>query len=56
MNVKNDEHVKMHAELNWCINIFERLDEMLKKYPVAELDVKSLHWLVKQGLKSKKED
>lgn len=55
MNVKNDEHVKLHADLNWCINIFERLDETLKSSSIGIGEIKYIEWLVKQGLKVKKE-
>ena len=55
MNVKNDEHVKLHADLNWCINIFERLDETLKSSSIGIGELKSIEWLVKQGLKIKRE-
>lgn len=44
------------ANIAWCIDIFERIDVILNKSFVSESDIQQIHWLVKQGLKAKKED
>lgn len=44
------------TDLNWCIDILKRIDEILKKSNVSESDLSQIHWLVKQGLKVQKED
>jgi hypothetical protein len=44
------------ADLSWCIDILERIDQILKKPKVSESDLSQVHWLVKQGLKVKKEN
>jgi hypothetical protein len=54
---------KMHTNelikqtnLNWCIDILKRIDDILKKPNVSVSDLSQVHWLVKQGLKVQKED
>ena len=44
------------SDLNWCIDILKRIDEILKKPNVSEADLSQIHWLVKQGLKVEKEE
>lgn len=38
-------------DLNWCIDILKRIDDILKKNNISESDLSQIHWLVKQGLK-----
>jgi hypothetical protein len=56
MTTSNQEHIKTHADLQWCLNVLERIDEVLKRDPISAGDIKSIEWLVKQGLKCKKEE
>lgn len=51
-----NESLLKQADLNWCVDIFQRLDEILKKPNISLSDLSQIHWLVKQGLKVKKED
>lgn len=51
----NNELIKQ-TNLNWCIDILKRIDEILKKPNVSVSDLSQVHWLVKQGLKVQKED
>lgn len=44
------------ADLSWCIDILERIDQILKKSTLSDSDLSQVHWLVKQGLKVKKEN
>jgi hypothetical protein len=44
------------ADLSWCIDILERIDYILKKKNVSDGDLSQVHWLVKQGLKVKREN
>lgn len=44
------------TDLNWCIDILKRIDEILKKPNLSDSDLSQVHWLVKQGLKVQKED
>lgn len=56
MNATNSEHLKTHADLQWCIDVLERIDDILKRSPISAGDIRSIEWLVKQGLKCKKEE
>lgn len=53
------------ANLNWCIDIFKRIEKIINKYPdnmkdgVAAFDytdIQQLKYLVKQGLHAEKKD
>jgi diketogulonate reductase-like aldo/keto reductase len=44
------------TDLNWCIDILKRIDEILKKNNVSEADLAQIHWLVKQALKVEREE
>lgn len=55
METFSKEIVK-NADLAWCIDILERIDNILKKTNVSISDLSQVHWLVKQGLKVKRED
>ena len=44
------------SNLNWCIDILKRIDEILRKPNVSEADLSQIHWLVKQALKVERED
>lgn len=56
MNATNDEYLKVHSDLQWCLNILEQIEEVIKRNPIGLEDIKSIEWLVKQGLKCKKEE
>lgn len=51
----NDDLIKT-TNLNWCIDILKRIDEILKKPNVSEADLSQIHYLVKQGLKVEREE
>ena len=53
--MNNDELIKLN-DLNWCIDILKRIDNILRKTNVSVADLNQVHWLVKQGLKVQKED
>lgn len=44
------------TDLNWCIDILKRIDEILRKTNVSEADLAQIHWLVKQALKVEREE
>lgn len=50
------QELKKTADLNWCIDILKRIDDILKKSNVSESDLSQIHYLVKQGLKVERED
>lgn len=56
MNANNTEYLKLHADAEWMKNILKRIDEILKRDPISVGDIKSIEWLVKQGLKVERED
>lgn len=56
MNATNKDYVKVHSDLQWCLNILEQIQEIIKRNPIEDGDMQSIEWLVKQGLKCKKED
>lgn len=56
MNATNDDYLKVHSDLQWCLNILEQIEEIVKRNPIGLEDIKSIEWLVKQGLKCKKEE
>ena len=56
MNATNDDYVKVHSDLQWCLYVLEQIEEILKHNPIEPEDMKSIEWLVKQGLKCKKEE
>jgi hypothetical protein len=43
------------SDLNWCVDILKRIDEILKKPNISDGDLSAIHWLVKQGLKVERE-
>jgi len=51
-----DPQVKTTTDLNWCLDILKRIDDILKKPNVSEADLAQVHWLVKQALKVERED
>ena len=51
-----DPQLKITSDLNWCLDILKRIDDILKKPNVSEADLAQVHWLVKQALKVEKED
>lgn len=52
----NNNELLTQNDLNWCIDILKRIDDILKKTNVSVADLSQVHWLVKQGLKVQKED
>ena len=56
MTAKNEEYAKVYADLNWCIDILERIEESIKRDSIGIREIKSIEWLVKQGLKVKREE
>lgn len=56
MNALTEDYAKTYAELQWCLNILERIAEVLAKEELTENDRKTLKWLVKQGQKCHRED
>ena len=44
------------TDLNWCLDILKRIDEILRKPNVSEADLSQIHWLVKQALKVEREE
>jgi hypothetical protein len=51
-----DSQLKTTSDLNWCIDILKRIDDILKKPNVSDADLSQIHWLIKQALKVEKED
>jgi diketogulonate reductase-like aldo/keto reductase len=51
-----DLHLKTQTDLNWCLDILKRIDDILKKSTVSEADLSQIHWLVKQALKAEREE
>lgn len=48
--------LKKTADLNWCVDILKRMDEILRKTNLSESDLSQIHYLVKQGLKVEREE
>jgi hypothetical protein len=48
--------VLVENDLDWCVDIFKRIDDILKKPNVSVSDLSQIHWLVKQGLKVEREE
>lgn len=53
MSASNEEYARLHADYVWCMDILERIEEILKNDPLDLDDIKAIQWLVKQGLKCK---
>ena len=53
MNATNQEYIKLHADLNWCIDILERIKDIIDDGPMSIDDLETISYLVKQGLKVK---
>lgn len=53
MNAKNDEYVKLHADLQWTIDILERIKDVIDADRISIDDLETISYLVKQGLKVK---
>lgn len=51
-----DEHLKIQSDLNWCIDILKRIEDIAKKQSILISDIEQIQWLVKQGLKVNKEE
>jgi hypothetical protein len=60
MNQKNLEQVvKLNADLEWCHNIFDHMEDILKHVEENKIDkvtLDTLRWLVKQGKKFRREE
>jgi hypothetical protein len=47
----------LHANYNWCLDIFKRVDEVLKaEYYTPQEKIDGITWLIKQGLKAESEE
>jgi hypothetical protein len=59
MEDKDNQILKLTNDVSWCINILERIDEFLSNQSPDEFtveDLRAISWLVKQGLKVRRED
>jgi hypothetical protein len=59
MEDKDNQILKLTNDVSWCINILERIDEFLSNQSPDEFtitDLEAISWLVKQGLKVRRED
>jgi hypothetical protein len=59
MEDKDNQILKLTNDVSWCINILERIDEFLSNQSPDEFtveDLRAIEWLVKQGLKVRRED
>jgi hypothetical protein len=59
MEDKDNQILKLTNDVSWCINILERIEEFLSNLSPDEFtieDLQSISWLVKQGLKSRREE
>jgi hypothetical protein len=50
------QDLKKTADLNWCIDILKRVDDILRKPNISLSDLSQIHYLVKQGLKVEREE
>lgn len=50
------QDLKKTADLNWCIDILKRIEDIVKQKNISEGQIEQIHWLVKQGLKVEKEE
>lgn len=52
-----DEATKLYADLQWLVDILERIEQAVNKDPfISSEATETIKWLVKQGLKVKRED
>lgn len=57
MDKKDEQIMKLNADLAWCVDVLERIDTILKADHIQlQEQVDGIIWLVKQGLKVKRED
>ena len=56
MSADNREYVLLHANVKWMKDILLRMEEILSESDLDDIDVDSLRWLVKQGLKAEREE
>jgi len=59
MEDKDIQILKLTNDVSWCINILERIDEFLSNQSPDEFtveDLRAIEWLVKQGLKVRREE
>lgn len=59
MEDKDNQILRLTNDVSWCINILERIDEFLSNQSPDEFtitDLEAISWLVKQGLKVRRED
>jgi hypothetical protein len=51
------ELAKVHADLQWVLDILVRIEEVVDKDPfISSEATDSVKWLIKQGLKVKREE
>lgn len=56
MNAPAKDYALIHADLNWCLSILERIDELVQKDTLDDNEIQIIRWLVKQGLKAQKKE
>lgn len=44
------EDISLRAEINWCVDILERIKEIVSRDVVGDDEVQAIRYLVKQGL------
>lgn len=50
----NDNEI-IENDVDFCIDLFQKIDDILKKQNISSGDLGQIHSLVKQGLKLKKD-
>jgi hypothetical protein len=54
---ERQELARVHADLQWVLDILVRIEEVVDKDPfIGDEGTQSIKWLVKQGLKVKREE
>jgi len=54
---ERQELARVHADLQWVLDILVRIEEVVDKDPfIGDDGMKSIKWLIKQGLKVKREE
>lgn len=55
MSDEQKELLKTYADLNWCIDILERIEVAMDRNVTNDDPFEEIRYLVKQGLKVKRE-
>ena len=56
MSANNEEYLKLHADFEWSMVVFDHIQELLTNDPLEPDDIEAIKWLVKQGLACMKID